>query len=302
MPSKKFQEFLKTFEAIDPIGQNQMLPGRVIGPTGVPVMVEGYEFPAPEIPRGYTGGAVTVGGVPGITLTRPGIRDGAALLHIHGGGFTEGAAMECMDILEFLTDKVNVTCFSVDYRLAPYHPYPAGLNDCIAFYQGLRDMGYSRILLGGQSAGACLSLGVTLSLKQQGKPLPEAVWCSSPPVDIRYDQRELYSRDIFTQLCPKIEQTYSPGADRFDPLLSPIYGDYRGFPPLLIQTGGGESLAEGCVSLAARAAAANVEVFLHFGQDMMHCFADPAAPYPEGVNAAYEIAEFYNRILDLNAE
>lgn len=296
MPSKAFLAYQQRGPELD--GAMENMPRPQPG-AGVPTMPEGWEPPEPVIPEGFTGGKVTVGGVLGAHLTRPGLREKCAMMHIHGGGFTIGSAMMCTDLLEHFAKACDLEGYSVEYRLAPKHKFPAAVDDCVAFYKGLLDMGYERIVVGGESAGAGLTLSLTVALKQQGLPLPAALWCSSPIDDIRYGKRETYMGDMFTDMCERIRQAYAPDADPEDPVLSPAYADFTGFPPMIVQTGGAESLSACAVRIAAKAAAADVELRFHYAKDMPHTFAMDFGCYPEADNAMAEITRFINDTLDV---
>jgi acetyl esterase/lipase len=227
-------------------------------------------------------------------VTQDGVREKCALLYLHGGGFTIGSAMTSAPLLKLFADKCGLEGYGVEYRLAPWHPFPAGLQDCVDFYKGLLDMGYEHIVVGGESAGASLTLALALSLKDQGLRLPEVLWCSSPVDDMEWFQKELYTRDFLAESSEKVLAAYAPNTDPKDPLLSPIYGDFTGLPPMVIQTGGGESLSAGGLRLATKAAKANVEVQLHFGASMPRTFAMDYQHYPEAAMAMEEILTFIN--------
>ncbi|NTV91049.1 MAG: alpha/beta hydrolase [Clostridiales bacterium] len=309
MPSKKFQEYQKNggFHGgegnMPPPGMPCMPEGGMEGLRGgVPMMPPDWTPPEPSIPEGYDGGTVTLRGVKGLYMSKAGLREKCAFLHIHGGGFTIGTAMTCSEILRHFIENTGMESYSVEYGLAPKHPFPEGVEDCVAFYLGLLDMGYERIIVGGESAGAGLTLSLTLALKERGLPLPTALWCSSPIDDIEFYKKELYMKDMFVELGDAIYNVYAPGTDKKNPLISPIYGDFSGFPPLLIQTGGEESLAAGAVRLAAKAAAADVDVTFHYGKGMAHTYAMEFGVYPEATFAMKEITTFINNVLDLDAE
>lgn len=315
MPSKKFLDYQVNVPSAPPMpdampipggpapgpqgGPNAYPAGGGMGEYGVPVLPKDNVPAQPVIPEGYTGGQVTVGGVLGMHLTRPGLRDKCALLYLHGGGFTIGSAMTAGPLLAHFAETTGLEGYAVEYGLAPWHPFPEGINDCVAFYKGLLDMGYEKIVVGGESAGAGLTLSLAIACKQQGLPMPAVLWCSSPIDDIAMDKRETYVKDFLLDSCPNIQRVYAPDADPTDPLLSPIYADFAGFPPTVLQTGGGESLSACSIRLAEKFARANVEFVLHFGQDMPHTFAMDYLHYPEAANAMAEIVSFVNNWLDM---
>lgn len=286
------------------------MPGMGPGPMGapipdafkhlkVPMMPPDYVSPDPVIPEGYEGGKVIIGGVPGMKLTRKGAREKAAFLYIHGGGFTLGSGMTAAPLLAHFLEKTGLEGYSVDYSLAPYKKFPTQVNQCVAFFKGLLDAGYEKIVVGGESAGAGLTLSLVMALKMENLPMPTAIWCSSPVDNIRYDLEELFMEDMFTQCCDDMLEAYVGDADPKDPRVSPIYGDYSDFPPTFIQAGSGESLAAGALRVVHKLVRAGNEVHFTFGKGMPHTFAMDYALYPEGNNAMNEILTFINNTLDL---
>lgn len=286
------------------------MPGMGPGPMGapipdefkhlkVPMMPPDYASPDPVIPEGYEGGKVIIGGVPGMKLTKAGVREKAAFLYIHGGGFTLGSGMTAAPLLAHFLDKTGLEGYSVDYSLAPYKKFPTQVNQCVAFFKGLLDAGYEKIVVGGESAGAGLTLSLVMALKMENLPMPAAIWCSSPVDNIRFDLDELFKDDMFTQCCEDMLEAYVGDADPKDPRVSPIYGDYSNFPPTFIQAGSGESLAAGALRVVDKLVRAGNEVHFTFGKGMPHTFAMDYALYPEGNNAMNEILTFINNTLDL---
>jgi acetyl esterase/lipase len=177
------------------------------------------------------------------------------------------------------------------------------VNQLISFYEGLLAMGYKHIIIGGESAGATFSIIVALALKDKGVRLPEAVIALSPLDDMRYDKKELFREDdMFTDMNDKIVEAYCPGSDLEDPYISPIYGDFHGFPPLLIQEGGAEVLAAGGVRLAYAAARDDAEVLLHVWKGMGHTFALQFDDFTEAASAMTEVVSFTRDKLELALE
>ncbi len=304
MPSKEFLDFQSQIPTMPPIGD---LPGGPIqenippefASLGVPILPPDYTSPEPVIPSDFFGGKTEVNGVPGLHVMRGDVRAGCAHLYIHGGGFTIGSAMTSGEFLAYFLEKTGLEGYAVEYRLALYHPFPAAITDCLEFYQGLLNMGYDRIVVGGESAGASLTLGLVHALKMENLPLPAAIWCSSPVDDISYGERETYKTDMFTECSEGVRKAYAPDGDLKDPRISPIYGDFSGFPPMFIQAGGAESLVAGTVRLVTAAAKADNEVLLHIGKGMPHTFAMDYQHYPEANNAMNEFTTFINNILDV---
>lgn len=304
MPSKAFLAYQHSIPSAPPTMDGPGGPNAAPIPPeyadlGVPMMPPGYVPPEPVIPEGYAGGRVEIGGVPGLHLTKAGVREQCAMLYLHGGGFTIGTAMTASDILAHFIEETKLEGYAVEYSLAPYAKFPVAVNQCVDFYRGLLDMGYDRIVIGGESAGAALTISVTHAIRMAGLPQPTALWCSSPVDDIRYDQRELLVNDMFTATAEGLLKAYVGDADPKDPRVSPIYGDFSDFPPMFIQAGSAESLSMGALRLVMAAAKAGNEVLLHFGKGMPHTFAMDYKLYPEAANAMKEFTVFINHTLDL---
>ena len=313
MFSKAFLDYQDKIPKAPPTMDGGGMPGGPGGPGGsggspvpaeyahlrVPMMPPDYVPPEPEIPAGYQGGRVEIGGVPGLHLTRTGVREKAAFLYIHGGGFTLGTAMTAAPLLAHFLERTRLEGYAVEYRLAPYFKFPTQINDCVAFYKGLLGLGYEKIIVGGESAGAGLTLSLIQALKMEGLPMPAAIWCSSPIDNIRFDQEELFVRDMFCASNDDVLEAYVGDADPKDPRLSPIYGDFADCPPTFIQAGSIESLAAGALRMVDKLVRSGCEVHFTLGKGMPHTFAMDYALYPEAENAMNEILTFVNNVLDL---
>ena len=311
MFSKAFLDYQKNIPTAPPTSMDGPgIPGMGPGPAGapipeefahlsVPMMPPDYQSPAPEIPAGYEGGRIELNGTPGMKLTRPGVREKAAFLYIHGGGFTLGSGMTAAPLLAHFLEKTNLEGYSVDYALAPYQKFPTQIDQIVAFYRGMLESGIERIVVGGESAGAGLTVSLMMALKMENLPLPAAIWASSPVDDIRYDQQETFVRDMFTKSCADMIEAYVGDADPKDPRISPIYGDFSDFPPSFIQAGSIESLSAGALRIVNKLVRAGNEVHFTFGKGMPHTFAMDYALYPEAENAMNEILTFVNNTLDL---
>jgi len=188
---------------------------------------------------------------------------------------------------------------AVDYRLAPEHPYPAALEDCVGAYRSLIDSGVPprRIVLIGDSAGGNLTLVTLLALKGSGLPLPAAGICLSPVTDLAA-KRDASARNVRKDVVLNLpsmsffHESYLAGQDPHDPLISPLYADLIGLPPLLIQVGGDEILLEDAEKLAAKAVQAGVDATLRVYPGMWHVWQYFAPFLPEAEKAVEEIGQF----------
>jgi acetyl esterase/lipase len=219
------------------------------------------------------------------------------IFYIHGGGFTLGSSGIPLPFLLELSHRLKIACFSLDYRLAPEHPFPAAPHDAFAAYQELMRMGYDpeRIVLCGESAGATLCLSLLHQNKAEGVAMPAAAVAISPVTDASPDRGR--NADKVLDNLPAAEEVwemYAPNADLTDPRISPALGDLSGFPPTLLSAGGNEPLVKDALLYAENAAAAGSDVSLHIGKDMIHTYPLDLWDYPEAMEAFDEI-EFFIR-------
>lgn len=229
---------------------------------------------------------------------RPAAATGDLLYYIHGGGFTLGSSGIPLPFLMELSHRLGITCFSADYRLAPEYTFPAAPQDAFAGYRALLDMGYSpdRIVVCGESAGATLSLGIPYQAKVTGLPTPKAIIAMSPVTDAvtPMEGTVLEGLDDSDQVL----NVYAPEADKSDPLISPAFGDLKGFPPVFLCVGGAEVLLKDALTFTDAAAKAGVDIRLHVGKDMIHTYPLDFWDYPEAMMAFEEIELFLHQQLN----
>ena len=197
------------------------------------------------------------------------------IFHIHGGGFVFPLYDPIRYTTAYLARMAGMRAFLPEYRLAPEHPFPAAVEDCVSAYRWLiSEAGISpkQVVFVGESAGGNLVVTTLLSLRDAGDPLPICAASISPVFDFEgqgsyYTQNDPMSHADFVMLHL---QAYRSGADPHTPLLSPLYADLHGLPALLIQTGGQEIHHSGAEELAARAQQAGVPVILQIWPGMWH--------------------------------
>jgi acetyl esterase/lipase len=261
---------------------------------------------ARRITTDYNLEAVDAGGVPSfwVRTGKPANR-GKALLYLHGGGYILGSAQTSLGLPLRIGPATSVPVLSVEYRLAPEHPFPAAVEDALAAYRWLLGQGYrSRdIAVFGDSAGGGLAVALALAAREAGLALPAAVAALSPLTDLTAigDTRQtLADADPILVGDPTARfLVYAGTRDPRDPLISPVYADLRGLPPLLIQVGTREALLSDSVRLARRARDAGVDVTLDVWEGMWHVWQDNV-DVPEGAGAVAEIAAFFRRHLRAN--
>lgn len=227
---------------------------------------------------------------------------GKVIIYLHGGGYILGSASTNLGLPLRVGPAARTPVLSVDYRLAPENPFPAALDDSVAVYRWLLKRGYGRgdIAIMGDSAGGGLAVSLAMAIRQARLPAPVAVVALSPLTDLSpaSDTRAtLAAFDPIVVGDPTGRLAiYAGDNDLKDPLISPVYGDLRGFPPLLIQVGTREVLLSDSVRLARRAREAGVDVTLDVWEGMWHVWQDhPLAP--EAKQASAEIGRFLERHL-----
>jgi acetyl esterase/lipase len=263
-----------------------------------PVMLQ-MEPRMSKLPADIALEELTLGGVAAERLSAPGAREGAAFLYIHGGGFVAGSPRTHRPLTWRLAKDIGIPVYAIDYRLAPEHPYPAGLDDCVAAYRGLLEKGVpaKSILVGGDSAGGNLTLALALRLKAEGLHLPAALICLSPATDMtasgesysaNAEADSLFVPEIFHSLKP----VYFPDLDERDPFVSPLYGDVSGFPPTLFQVGEKEMLRDDSTRMAAALTGAGVETAIEVWPKVWHVWQLNADMLPEAREAIAHIVRF----------
>lgn len=229
------------------------------------------------LPDGGGADPVTLGGVPALKTATPGARADAALLYLHGGGYAIGSAAGHRHVCAHLAAAAGITGYSVDYRLAPEHPYPAAVDDAVAAYAGLLAQGVApqRIVIAGDSAGGGLTLATALALRARGLPQPAGLFCISPWADLTQtgeSYRVCAERDLLVTKTALDAWTvlYAGERDPAAPLISPAFADYAGLAPILIHVGADEILLSDSLKVAEAAGLANVPVELVIEKDMQH--------------------------------
>ncbi|WP_055586720.1 alpha/beta hydrolase [Peterkaempfera griseoplana] len=222
------------------------------------------------------------------------------ILYFHGGGFVFGSPETALSLTGHLVAKTGFESYSLDYRLAPEHPFPAAIEDTLSAYRGLLDSGMdsSAIAFAGDSAGGGLAVTTCLAARDAGLPLPAAIVAFSPGLDATRTGESMDTKEgidpIFTRAA--VEHTgamYLAEADPRQPLLSPaVLADLTGFPPLLIQVGTNEILLDDSTRLAARARAVGVDVILDITADVPHVFQSFAGILDEADEALDRAALF----------
>ena len=254
------------------------------------------ESVAAQPPPGTTVEPVDAGGVPAEWLIAAGADGGRVLLYLHGGAYQIGSPATLRHMIALISAAAQVRVLSVDYRLAPEHPFPAAVDDALAAYRFLLHGGAdpAAIAFAGDSAGGGLALAALVALRDAGDPLPAAAAVISPWTDLALTGKSLSTRaDVDVMIKPdgmrETAATYLAGADPRHPYASPLYADLHGLPPVLIHVGDAEVILDDSTRFAAKARAAGVDVTLEVWDEMPHVWHAFAGLLPESDQAIERI-------------
>jgi len=251
---------------------------------------------AQPLPADVTVTAAALGGVPTAEITVDGNEPRHVVLYFHGGVYVMSDAFLAAGLASQVGRRTHAKVISVDYRLAPEHPYPAAVDDALAAYEALLHNGIARsdIAFAGESAGGGVAIATLVNARDHGLPLPAAAFVMSPYVDLtlagttmetKREADPLLSREL---LQPRVAD-YAPGQDAALGLISPVFADLSGLPPLIIQAGSHEVLLDDAVRLARQAATADVEVTLDITPRVPHVF-QAYSPFLDEAAAALDRA------------
>jgi acetyl esterase/lipase len=247
---------------------------------------------------------VDAAGVTGEWLRPSSAPKDKAILYFHGGGLVIGSARSHRGIVSKFVKGSGIAALVFDYRLAPEHPFPAALDDSTTMYRHLLALGIapSNIIFMGDSGGGNLVFTTLLALKEQGQPLPAAAVAMSPWTDLTNSGASYQTNAKVDSLTWRDSQEtfsnyYCGKHDPKTPLISPLFGDLTGLPPMLIFAGGDELMRDDSTRFADKAKHDGVNVTLRVGAGMFHCYPACAPIFPEATQAMDEICTFVKRHL-----
>ena len=245
---------------------------------------------------------VDLGGVPGEFSLAPGSDASRVLLFFHGGGYCSGSIASHRRMVTEAGRAARMRTLAVGYRLAPEHPFPAAHEDALKAWRYLRATGIAaeHIAVGGDSAGGNLTICLINRLRAAGEAVPACAWLASPWTDLTMSGGSLVTKDAVDPLIhkPYLEElaaAYAGAADRRDPLISPLFADLKGFPPVLIQVGSAETLLDDAVRFARAAGLADVAVTLEVWPHMIHAWPMWNAKLADGRKALEQAGAFMQR-------
>jgi len=286
----------------------EMVESAGVNPDQLPLeerraLFESYASPAPD---GVDVQVVDVAGVPAELLTVPGAPEGRWVLYLHGGGYETGSPGTVRHLAGSLALATRTRCVTLDYRLAPEHPYPAAVEDAVTAYQWLLSRGAApeAIIVAGDSAGGGLAVALMVALRDSGVALPGGAVLMAPWVDLALTGESFHAqRDADFILTPaaieRAAAAYAGDHPVTDPLMSPLYAELEGLSPMMIQVGSADLVCDDSLRLAERARAAGVEVVCELWPDMPHVFVGFAGAglLPEADEAFAQIVAWMDQRL-----
>ncbi len=228
------------------------------------------------------------------------------ILYVHGGGYVSGSCSDHRAFVTKFTEFTGVCNLIYDYRLAPEHPFPAALDDSLLMYRSLLSAGYKpeNIVIAGESAGGGLTLALLLAIKNNNIPYPAAAVAISPWTDLTCSGESYKTKN---RLSPAplnswfvFSKHYCGESNPENPLISPLFGDLKGLPPVFINSAVNDELYDDGEMFYKKAKDAGVDVSFRAGYGMIHCYPFFAPMFREATDAMNEICVFIREKLMLD--
>ncbi|MBN2819502.1 MAG: alpha/beta hydrolase [Bacteroidales bacterium] len=225
------------------------------------------------------------------------------ILYVHGGGYVSGLCSDHRGFVAKFAKNTGVQNLLYEYRLAPEHSFPAALDDSVKIYQWLLESGFNpdNIIIAGESAGGGLCLATLLALKEQSIPLPIAGVAISPWTDLTCSSKSYKTKN---KLSPAPLNSWSIFSKHYvgdnnaeNPLISPLFGDLKGLPPIFINSGEDDELYEDGEKFYLKSKEAGVDVQFRAGRGMLHCYPLLSPMFKEATEAMSEIVVFIKKNL-----
>ena len=258
------------------------------------------QFPAPASTEVTD---VDLDGVSALRVVAAGAAQQATVLHFHGGGYVLGSAKSSAEYASRLSRALNGPCYTVDYRLAPEHPYPAAFDDAFSAYRGLLASGVdsSTVFLSGESSGGGLALALAAALRRAGLPLPAGAIAICPLTDLTLGGPSVMANSggdpaANRETLSNLVASYFQGHEPTDPMVSPLFADLADLPPVFLSAVEGEVLESDTTRFAERAKTAGANVTLKMVADSVHVFT--LFPFlPETSETLEEIGQWSRQLL-----
>jgi acetyl esterase/lipase len=267
-----------------------------------------YGHPVP-LPEGTRVDPLDVDGIPAEWITPASADADRVILFLHGGGYVRGSLTSDRDLLARLAAAAGMRSLQIDYRLAPEHVFPAALEDAVTAYRWLLSQGArpEHLVVAGESAGGGLALALLQRVRDLKLPMPAAAALQSPWTDLAGTVESRRSREALDPLFTgaglnALANVYAGTTEKDNPLLSPLYADLRGFPPLRLDVGSDEVVLDDSRQFAERARAAQVPIELMIWEEMWHVFQFFSFNLPEGRESLEQIGTFLRRQTGLSSD
>ena len=256
-----------------------------------------------KIPNGITINEQVIEGLKSEWLIPDGANAEKLILYVHGGGYVSGSCNDHRGFVSKFAKNTGVTNLVYEYRLAPENPFPAALDDSVKVYQWLLASGFKpeNILIAGESAGGGLCLAILLALKERNIALPVAAVAISPWADLTCSSDSYQTKNKMS-LAPLNSWTvfskhYIGDNEATNYLISPLYGDLKGLPPIMLNSGVDDELYNDGEKFYLKAKRAGVDITFKAGIGMVHCYPLLAPMFPEATEAMDEIVDFVKKHL-----
>ena len=300
MPSEEYQQVVAAMR--------EAASGMLLSDMTIDELRAAIEEGAFPLDEDTTVTSVDVDGVPGEWIVQPESDSNRRVLYVHGGGYVMGSLDSHRRLCADIARAGACAVLSLDYRLAPEHPFPAAVEDALAGLEYIWVNGpdgageAASVFVAGDSAGGGLTLATLIAARDRGLRQATGGIGLSPWTDLAATPEELASEGLNDPTIPDNRTAitasqewaaiYAGDADRTDPLLSPVFADYTGIPPLLLQVGAVEMICRDTTRVTEKARAAGVDVTEEVWDDMFHVWQAFAPMLPEGQQAIDRIGEW----------
>lgn len=261
-----------------------------------------------KVPEQITVKSQLIDGIKAEWLIPSGGQPDKLILYVHGGGYVSGSCSDHRGIVSKFALFTGVTNLLYEYRLAPENPFPAAINDSVLVYQWLLANGYlpENIIIAGESAGGGLCLAILLALKEQNIDLPAAAVAISPWTDLACTSNSYITKNSVSPAPLNswlvFSKYYVGDNTTFNPLISPLYGNLSGLPPMYINSGVNDELFDDGEQFYLKAKQAGVDVTFKAGKGMIHCYPLLAPMFKEATEAMDEIVIFIQKHLRVDTK
>jgi len=254
---------------------------------------------ANQISKGVSVERFKVNEIPAAWIKPDDAQSDKVILHFHGGGYVLGGIDSSLAMCILMAQTLKMNVLLPEYRLAPENPFPAAVEDAVTAFKWLLAQGHDakNILISGDSAGGGLSLAAVMRLRDAGEPLPFAVACMSPWTDLTFTGKSYLTKEkvepiLREDVLRMWAEAYCGAENASHPRISPIYGNFRAFPPIFIQVGSDEILLDDSIRLAEKAKSDGAAVKFKIWEGMWHVWQALGALIPESKKAFEELAAF----------